>query len=158
MSNTWTAHLSGIWRRNTWQIFADITEELAARICRVYAGEKETMKRQAASSSESSATKYQLTRCRSPADLRLYQHSFDGLNLLNIQHIIFYRGHPVVLNELQEHYTRYQLQSSTIYLVTLVLMATCFGPSNYHLAILQVLHVPKLNGQMMVRRTKIYSD
>jgi hypothetical protein len=62
--------------------------------------EKETMNGQAASSSESSATKYQLARRRSPVDLRLFQHSCDGLNLLNTQHIILYRVHPIVFNEL----------------------------------------------------------
>jgi hypothetical protein len=84
--------LSGIWRRNTWQIFANITEELAARIGRVYAAEKQTKKRQAASSSESPADKHQLTRRCNPVDFRLSQHTSDGLNLLNIQHIIFYIG------------------------------------------------------------------
>jgi len=49
-----------------------------------------------------------------------------------------YRGQSVVFNELQDKQTGYHLSSNTImYLVILILMATCFGPPEHHLAILE---------------------
>jgi hypothetical protein len=43
-----------------------------------------------------------------------------------------------VFNDLQDKETSHHLPSNTaIYLLILILVATCFGPSEHHLAILQ---------------------
>ena len=43
---------------------------------------------------------------------------------------------------IQDKHTGYQMKSDTaIYLVILILLATCFGPSSHHLASLQKLQL-----------------
>jgi len=48
----------------------------------------------------------------------------------------FHRGHPVVFHELRDKQTGYRYWSNTtIHFVILIVMATCFGPSDHPLAI-----------------------